>query len=153
MSGIFSNGSTIYSSVLALDRTFDVIEWGKYFKKTTASTLNLTISEIDSHYVAASDSVIVIVRSKHKSGTTSYNIINLYRFKMSDGTQEWAIQFKDYNGGSFADFKTVIHPRYNELVMFYTTTSYEYYHVQTMNLDDGSMQENVQIEIFKHYSL
>ena len=153
LSGIFANSSQVYSSIVSINKELTTFNWMKYFEKTSASSLNIEMDQIDSHYHQASNSVLVILHTKNDDPFNSFNIINVFKFNMTDGTLQWSIQFRDYAGGSFGDVHSIVNPSYDELVLFYTNNQYDYYHTQSISISDGSMLTNMQIEVLYHYAL
>ena len=150
LSGLIQDQSQIYCSILSVDTNLTTFNWMKYFNQTSGSTLNLNLEKIDAHYDSNSDSVLVMITSINNS-TSYYNMINIFRLDATSGSTDWSIQFRDYSGTNFGYVRSVVNPSYNELVLFYTNHEFDYYHAQAINIDDGSLLNNVQIEMFKHY--
>lgn len=153
ISGIFKDATQTYLSVISVNKALTSINWMKYFKKKVTSTMTLRMDEVEAHYDASLDRVVVVVHATNTGSLYYPNIINIYSLNMSDGAKQWEIQFADYGNNKFSFIRSTVNPYLKELNLFYTNTAYDYYHVQAVNLKDGAMLSNLQVEIFKHYAI
>lgn len=156
VSGIIKDSTaTKLVSVFTIDSSLSNVNWIKYLNKKSTSTLSMTVKEIYTHYYESGDSIAVVYLSSSFNSTTyaTDNMINVYSLNFADGALQWELQLSDHSGERFSKIKSIINPFYDELVLFYSTTGYQYYHVQAINMADGSFGKNVQYEITYHYQL
>ena len=155
ISGIIEDSTTQYVSILSIDSTLTTTNWMKYVKAKTNSTLNPTMRKIVSEYYADGDKIIVAVDIKHynTSDYSSNNMLYIFCVQAADGTMDWEIQVKDYSSDWIINYKMVIHPDFKQLILFYSNANYDFYHLQFIDITNGTLLNNTQFAVTFHYDL
>jgi hypothetical protein len=153
LTGIFKDSTTTYVAITKIDKNLSTISWMKYFAKKTTSTKTISFDQINVHYSSKDDSLLVILKVRDNTNIYVDYMVNIFSIKASDGSVNWDIELKDYASEAFSKVISLYNPYYNEITLYSTNSAYSYYHLQAIDATYGTLLNNVQVEILKHYQL
>jgi len=79
--------------------------------------------------------------------------IYIYSLNIADGSLKWDLQFEDYLSKRINTFFIAAHSGFNQAIFMNSNSGNDYYHTQTIDLDNGDFIHNVQFDITFHLPL